>query len=452
MASLAAAFPKFVYDGTMQQQLTCKFAVHLGLKKFIPPSMLRITGALIEAMYIVLVVGAPATRDIAVEGLGALLKHPLAQSIEIPVAGPSKEQQGEGNTELNDEYARLSRRQRHMVFAVAGREPARGQFLALLEKTERDIDLRGKKIDVRAMEEHADRLRTLPALYRQTPEEMQEETLERCITILCNSARATIIEPADSSIDVARFRESIFRTIDKMIDRGAAATRFDAVVAMALKATPRTLIGQPFDCNANVRATVAIMMTAAKLVKHSSISTTETELRSLFKVLSAPQSLWTNPGIVEGCFRTLPILLANPKYAGDMEGALGTLFHELKQTPAADDFPGIHRRIYATSCFRLLLTAVTEHIYAQIRQLRSGERLELDVDRAVHALVATVAPKLIEHVFEPEFDLVSGFGDAPAASRSETVMAAAAFEDELLAERPHCTGNGARPRRRRGSC
>ena len=72
----------FVLKGTLQQQVACKFAIQLGLHlpKKMPPSVRTLAVMpLIDALLEVLRLGAPTTRDTAVEGLGALLKlvdHP----------------------------------------------------------------------------------------------------------------------------------------------------------------------------------------------------------------------------------------------------------------------------------------------------------------------------------------------------------------------------------------
>src|ERR1041384_7750243 len=75
LAGVGATFETLVLTGTLDQQFVCKIAVEIGRKQAIPDVFrTSICEPLISALITVLRVGAPTTRDSAVEGLGAVLK------------------------------------------------------------------------------------------------------------------------------------------------------------------------------------------------------------------------------------------------------------------------------------------------------------------------------------------------------------------------------------------
>ena len=72
LQEIADRFPRLVLEGTLQQQFCSKLAAEFKPDLMIPDSVRdTVVVKLIEALRVVLRVGAPTTRDSAIEGLGA---------------------------------------------------------------------------------------------------------------------------------------------------------------------------------------------------------------------------------------------------------------------------------------------------------------------------------------------------------------------------------------------
>src|ERR1051326_3903428 len=169
--------------------------------------------------------------------------------------------------------------------------------------------------------------------------------------------------PADDSspnvaIAAAQYQESVFRDIDVVIRRGGPAGTFDDVTAQAVDSLPDTMVGPIAMCNAQIRATVAILRTAVRIaISRNGSSATKNALMPVFNALSSV-SRWRNPGIAEGCFQALPTLLPNPAHADLGRTALDALFIHLQPPADTTDPARLHVHLVSASCFRKLLVAL----------------------------------------------------------------------------------------------
>lgn len=444
---------RLVLSGTLQQQLVCKLAIQLGLPRAIAvPRSVRehLIRPMIDGLIDVLTLGAPTTRDAAIEGLGSLLHLTGNHNRLFPpvVRRPVERDPGETKAEYDDRvevsedyFDRLERR-RLMVLVLAG-DPASsaeyrrqltwpiGQAVAAL--CERQPIPWEEIEDV--LFEVPDLLRILPALARQAgPSRLPAHPVER---LWDAAAFLSIPDEAPSSTRVAfaRFQESLFRTIDAALDRFPAEHRdtFDEAIAGAVAAIPHTIAGEPALCNAQIRATVAIIRTAASFITRNDGATrTKAALAPLFGNLHV-STPWSNHGIAEGCYRALPELVYVAAHDDLTTPALNALFAELERRPRSDDLLETHRRLIANSCFRRILVSLTDAGYerhltsASEESARSAERqVEAQVRTLLHA--PTVAN--IRRICQGQHPELGAFGQSRDVA--EIVLAGIAFESALL--------------------
>ena len=165
-----------------------------------------------------------------------------------------------------------------------------------------------------ALYERADLLRILPAVARQRGDRPLPEAPAK---LLVDAAVPLPVEEDDSEdvAALAHIRESLFRTLDIAMDRDWNWTNFDHIIAAAVHAIPQTIAGSPSVCNAQIRTTVAILRTGARVVKVSEGKSKAAEpLALLFARLDDKVTKWANPGIAEGCYRAIPELVGNPVF------------------------------------------------------------------------------------------------------------------------------------------
>jgi hypothetical protein len=422
LRAIGHELPRFVLTGTVAQQLVCKLAVHIGLAPDVPCALVDAIGKeMLEAMKAVLEIGAPATRDIAVEGLGAMLK--LFDNPQTLVETPANP--GVGDDEVNEGWIQRFKRRRLVALAIAGHQDSVDEFFHELAQ-----DIRG------GYDRRADLLRALPPLWRQRktdPGAMRD----RCVGFLCSAA--SVLHPGERQspqllISFARFQESIFRTIETMIVRNAPAKDFDDVVAAAVRNIPPTLFVTADLANAQTRATVAIIGTAAQIVSRVPGSRCEEALKKHFLQLGEERSPWANPGVIEGCFNTLPYLLGNPDHNDWTQPALDALLLHLRTSCAMDDLVAMHRRLFANACFRRLLIAIQERVHQKLSEFHTASEEELrgeEADHAVSMLLARPDAELVLEIFQAHYDPVAAAAPPPVGI-SEVVIGAVAFEADLL--------------------
>lgn len=412
---IAAAFETLVLAGTLQQQLCCKIAIELteprGEATLPPPVNEHLVDPLVEALIIVVRVGAPTTRDSAVEGLGALLR--LFERSESRLGPLTVIEDGCGDQEFNKDYRERLKRRRKLILAVAGQSTARKRFTNLMKtslpetlekiraRTDVTAEQRTEELQ-RVFYERGDFLRTLPAMDRQ----QRKGGLPWSATeFLQEGARVLSIgEEKDGRVLIAfaRFQESVFRTIDVVLRRRGDWRPYDGVVAAAVNAIPRTLTAAAPVCNARIRATISILRTAMRLVeKTNEASDTRDALALVFAQLSS--GLWSNLGIIEGCYRRLPNLVRSRKHSDLVRAALIAMLRDLRETD--EGLIATHRRLAAASCFRQILMQLAE----------SGRREQ------VAALLASP-----EEILDPGS---TGTQDGISAA----IIASVAFEKALLA-------------------
>lgn len=475
-----------VLEGTLQQQFFCKLATRLGFVRAtaLPPTVVELVAVpMISALHDVIRVGAETTRDSAIEGMGALLK--LAREGKLPVerfqaAAPIDD--GLGDPDVNRMYARRLERRRKMVLAVAdpdccgelldeldeavetlldplrtALDRTREKFAGERKKLEepRQFDAKRKKqhdewvrvLDERAVAEikkledelqtvlytRADLLRVLPAIVRQN---RGTGDIRRFVALLCRAARTPGPRSDDSSeilVAYARYQESVFRTIDILMKRDDSWKNFDGVISDAVKSIPRIVAGLPQVCNAQVRATVALLRTAVHVVRRAGPkSKTRTALQPLFDGLGDAQP-WLNPAIAEGCYRALPDLLPYRVHDALSRPALEALFRDLRRVPSVDDLPGAHRRLIATSCFRRLLIALADRIYEQdLEQDLSDSATEGSADADLWLLLRAPDPLNAFRIFHRNGRPAIPSGSAMAGNVAVEVISAIAYECDLL--------------------
>lgn len=448
LKAIGDSLPTLVLAGTLQERFCTKLAVQLGLRSSIPDNVRdEIVRPLTKALVTLIHVGAPTTRDAAVEGLGALLKCLGGEAAdnfvlepELPVTREENESEKEyeARVAISAEFRKRLQRRRLIVLTVAGHEASRREFD---EKLNVALVSLITNPDTRAVEtalyERQDLLRYLPGIARQDSSATGWAT-ERLLDAaglleLRGERRPEVL------IAFARFQESVFRTIDAALRR-QEWKQFDQAVATAVWAIPRTLVGDAAVCNARIRATVAILRTAIRVVNASAgKAKTNAAVEKRFEEL-AESSAWTNHGVLEGCYRGLQDLVAEPKHDHRLtKPALEVLFADLRHTnallnrrrPTVDDLVRTHRGLVASGCFRRLLVALTDDLHE--RQLIETEKeAQLDeetVDRRILAILNDPTPEKMRHICQGKD--VGG----PAATADDvdaSVIASIAFESELL--------------------
>lgn len=431
LSTLAERLPRWVLDGTVQQQVVCKLAIHLGLTNATPPRALLdvLRNSMIPALQTVVDIGAPATRDIALEGLGALLKI----LPDPKCLAPSwTNHDGEGDAEINKRYVDRRRRRYLLVGAIAGDAESQVKYF---EKLRQPLD---EDFDARVAY-----LRALPAIWRQTVEPTPA-ILGGYVGFLTQAAsidRAEADRLGVSRAAFARFREGVFTTISVMMRRDATPSGFDEVIARAVERLPLTLVGTAADGNAESRATIAIITAAGNVVAAADVEAARASheesachgaLEVLFGNLDQLHSVWSNPGLAEGCFRSLPTILAGGKKwaAKGLDEALKTL----RNDAPSNDFVALHRRVIANACLRTLLVTLVGRMHDRLLEfhIAADEQVyERDLDHAVAILLAEPTAQNIQRVFDPKYNPVAGArGDLPS-SLSESVIAAAASANDL---------------------
>jgi hypothetical protein len=436
--------PDFVLQGTLQQQVTCKLAIRLGLR--LPRTMSRsmkdlVVMPLIDALIKLLRLGAPTTRDTAVEGLGALLKlvdhaEVLFPSSEpLPVMRDANEDDAayaSRRTISNQYFARLERR-RLMVLTIAGHPKSHAEFL---EKLEEPIAGKVSRLllgpnawnDVEhALNVHSDLLRILPAMARQGRRLPDDAT-----SLLCAAAGLVAFgtdAPPASLVALTRFQESVFRTIDAALRRTShwKWQDFDESVAAAVRAIPQSIGGPPSVCNGQIRATVAMLRTAIRLVIASGgkKSDTKAAIEPLFHNLGRHMR-WSNLGIVEGCYRGLAELTADARLNDLISPALEALFAQFKHSYKTDDLVEIHRHLIANACFRRMLILVAE------RGRPDDVQDALKVEQQLRLLLREPTGENVLRVCQRNEGVIGWPTAVLPSDASHTIIAGIAFESDLL--------------------
>ena len=391
--AIGASFQPLVLEGTVYQQLVSAFAVQLG--SLAPGELARVRAAvvtpLVDALVTLLRVGAPNTRDSAVEGLGALLKGAGGDAEKETPFQNLVPQLKDGASKIAQQYvARLTRR-RTMSLTVAGHKEAHRQFVDSLRERIASViaDVRRKGGDTllddlqTALYERADLLRTLPALLRQGGVDIDDAT-----GFLRDAAQLPPMREDEGeavAVAFARFQESVFRTIDVVIKREPKWLSLDQSIADAVLSIPATVVGPPALCNHQIRATIAILQAATRFIEHDfDGSLTKSALSPLFRGLRQKPAPWLNLGLAEGCYRGLPFLLSNAAHDDLVRPALNALFKHLHRHHDPHDFAETHRQLIANACFRRILIRRME-VATEIA-VRTGNTDEQSVEHDVRAL------------------------------------------------------------------
>jgi hypothetical protein len=451
LTSIGLAFGVLVLEGTPQQQLCGRLAIELGQRSEaeLRPLLNTVATPLIAALQIVLRVGAAPTRDSAVEGLGALLRsfHDTAAELFPAEARPTEDPVDEDVEEEEEKQSHINRlffdrldRRRLMVFAVARDAGERAEFFDELSEPvaakiqticdeAQDDDHRRRSLKD-ALYSRADLLRTLPGLLRQAAPEEKDGLRRKAIQLLRDASSFTEIDEDDDAVHTAfvHYQESVFRTIDVMIKRDATGKDFDKVLALALKATPGTLVGHSSVCNARVRATFALIRTAARLItKDPKSAETIGELGPLFSTLADP-SPWSNLGIAEGCYYVVPYLARISDYDKLSGAALGALFTRIRRPPGSDDLAETHHQLVATACFRRLILILVQ----RTDEHSATDPESLEVKRDVSKLLTEPTIEDVLDAFQ-NTRTWSALASKPAHPLTTgIVIAGTAFETELL--------------------
>src|ERR1044071_9729426 len=433
--------PSLVLEGTQHQQFCCKLAIGLGTRRAISlpdPVVAYVARPLIQALKIVLRVGAPTTRDGAVEGLGALLKLIDDPDLVFLESEIPRDERKEGDPRINTAYIDRLRRRRLIVLPVAGHRESRSRFKKAISKPVDGILDRVRRkshaLDLtRKMEEalysRADLLRSLPAISRQNP---GGHLPWNPVDVLCDAANVRQMredDPAAVLIAFAYYQESLFRTIDPMVRRDKDAATFDRVVAEAVQSIPHTMVGTPAVCNFRIRATIAILRTAVSLARKLGIdSQTGRALQPLFDSLKTPTQ-WANLGIAEGCYRALPDLLPLPAFNKLSKPALDVLFSHLEQQHHLNDLVATHRHLVANSCFRRILIKLTDEVHERHLSEASdaASQYEERVERNIRALLRHPDTETVLQGFQSP-----GLSDAASADTADVVIGGIAFETDML--------------------
>ncbi|MEA2337547.1 MAG: hypothetical protein QOE82_1554, partial [Thermoanaerobaculia bacterium] len=391
---------------------------------------------LIKALIAVLTLGAPTTRDAAVEGLGALLKlvdDPQACFRLPPRQAVIQEEEEEEKVyiervRINDQYLNRLERRHLMVLTIAGHTKSQDEFCRRLKTSiqEKVAGLCAKDevpwSEVEdALYEYPDLLRILPAIERQKSNLPKDSG-----TLLCDAARLLAIDvaaPEQIVIAFARFQESVFRTIDVALRRCEWTwNALDDIVAAAVAAIPRSIAGTPAVCNAQIRATVAILRTAFRLLKrHPASPSTRKALKPMFAVLNDREP-WSNIGIFEGCFRGLPHLVADSRYDDLTDMALDALFEQLAAPAHLDDLVEVHRHLVVASCFRRILLSLMD----------AGEEGAAGVEHRARMLLRDPSRATVQRACRATIEDEAAEPGFPA-DVAPCVIASVALEHDLLA-------------------
>lgn len=452
LRAIGETFATFVLDGTQQQKFCGRLAIGLGLRSSaeIQPLLQTIVEPLIDALLVVLRVGAAPTRDSAVEGLGALLKflpHPSARYPKYERPARADEDgdevpEPERQVVIDQLYFDRLDRRRMMALAVAGDPVMREAFLAevrrpisdRIEEAERkaggDVDRLEPEL-LTILYTQADLLRTLPGLVRQCAAGERNAFQRRAVKYLNDAAVAR--EPVNAGDTVLRsfahFQESVFRTIDVMIKRGATHEDFEESLAKALRETRRTLVGHSSVCNARVRATFALIQTTARLIQADREETAvKAELVPLFEMLAKPTP-WPNLGIAEGCYYVVPFLAGNRWHEDIVKIALEQLFLRISSTPPpSDNLPEIHNQLIAAACFRRLILVLMQRTDEHSLTDRGSVRIKRDVSRLLEEPTIEEVLKAFR-IKRTWFEIMNA---PPSATTTGIVIAGTAFETDLL--------------------
>jgi hypothetical protein len=444
---IGSCFSRLVLAGTLQQRFCSKLATEFGDPAAIPDSVRdEVMTPLIGALQTVLRVGAPVTRDDAIEGLGALLKYfgdpaeALPRDPRVPVRTEESERFEDfaAQTYVSEDYFDRLDRRRLMVLTVAGHGASRENFVQKLAEPMADViaALRRKEkwneTIPYALWERSDLLRILPALTRQRQGTPLPQKPSALLTAAVAPLRLDELDPPEVVIAYARYRESVFRTIEAALRRDWKWTKFDDAIASAVKNIPRTVAGSPVMCNAEIRATVALVRTAVRIVRYSEEkpSSTRRSLEELFRGLDMEPTPWANHGIAEGCFRALPDLLAKRMYNELTAPALRALCTQLLEVPPHFDLVKVHRRLVVDSCFRRILRTLADTLQeSQVAEAVIAERPELrEIDRRLHVLLRFPTPANLRGASQKAVFLP---GMTPT-DIAEPVIAGIGFESTLL--------------------
>jgi hypothetical protein len=444
VASIGKAFEALVVEGTQQQQLCGRIAIALGDSQHdVTPLLKSVARNLIDALQVVLRVGATTTRDTAVEGLGALLKFYSPAEAKKLFGRPRKPEKTDdvAQQKINRIYFDRLERRRLMGLAVAGhpmkrqkffkrlREPIAATIDAIRRRERNNPDeLHARLLD--ALYSRADLLRTFPALIRQATAKERPALFREAIAHLKDAATFTGITEDEDAVLVAfaQFQESVFRTIDVMIKRGAGHRHFDRAIAQALDATPRTLVGPASVCNAQVRATVALLRTASRLISEDhETSKTKGALTPIFGDLAAP-SPWPNLGITEGCYAILPFLASNKDHDGLSKPALESLFKRIKSPPPFGDLAAMHHQLVASASFRRLIL----RLMRRTDELSENDADSLHVQRDVSRLLSEPTADQVLTAFQTPVTWAVAMQTPVPRWTAAIVIAGTAFENDLL--------------------
>ena len=437
---LGEKFPQLVLNGTFQQQFACKLATWLALPREIPlPAsvMTNVIAPLTDALIAVLRVGAPATRDAAVEGLGGLLKlfpEPAMRFPALPRLEVQREKEETDETfndrkRISDEYFDRLERRHLMVLTIANDVPSCAEFADHLKEpiTARVAGLLAmsevpwKKVED-VLYSYPDLLRILPAVARQN-----SAISLNSAGLLYDAARLARIDagaPEWVTLAFARFQENVFRTIDTALRRcDWDWPDLDEALSTAIRALPRGIDGTPSVCNARIRATVAVVRTATRLITSGSgVSSTKAALKDLFSNIGAAAP-WMNLGIIESAYRVLPDLLPHSEHDDLTEPMLQWLIRQFSRPHNVDDLVEVHRHLIANSCFRRIVAAALD-----------------STDSSNHNAAENAVRKLLsEPTTENVFRLRRRIGglhsttDQKPSGIAPAVIAGIVFESELLA-------------------
>jgi len=440
LMKLGAKLPALVLRGRLEQQFACKLATQLALPRPRIKLPKCVIGCVVEpltrALIDVLTLGAPTTRDAAVEGLGGLLKlfDKPAERFKLLPRLPVAREDDETDEEFakrvtisNDYFDRLERRHL-MVLTIAEDPDSQTEFCRRLAEP---INEKIKRLRARdpvpwdeiedALYAYPDLLRILPAIKRQ-----KSKIAIDSAALLSDAAQLLTVdsEASDSvTVALARFQESVFRTVDAAMRRFDWNWReLDKVIAAAVRGIPRSIVGTPAMCNAQIRATVAIVRTAIVLIVITSEAPlTKIALNELFRELGTRKP-WSNLGIVEGCYRGLPALLAQHRHDRLTAGPLASLVEQLSRPHRFDELSEVHRHVIANACFRRIVATVMD----------VGDDRDPEVELCVRALLRYPTAENIRRVCrqQPPVDKVTN--DMPVEI-AQAVIANIAFESELLA-------------------
>ena len=428
LASLGDVSRGFILTGTPQQLFIAHLSIRIGLAFPIPVSLRdKLALPLVDALSIVLELGAPVTRDMVVEGLGALQKHCSDPNRLPPRRLTDAQRDDEGDSRINRTYEARRERRASIILAIAGDPHHNNEYWRILGQPV------GKEYDRRA-----DFVRALPAVCRQAIQSELRRTFTAAESTLVSAAAAPHpdIDAASEIVAAfARYQETVFSTIDVMLDRGMSANAFETVIAKAVRNLRTTIAGPLNVSNAQVRATIAILCTAAKAAARLVGSKIDDELKLRYMHLSGERSDLANPGIIEGCFRGLPLLLWDGEHNDWTRAALYALFAHLKRVPDLQNTVGLHSRLCAHAALRRVLVALAERLHRQFLEFHdtAEEGRELrDVEYAIRQLFSGASPDVILDIFQRGGKFRDIVGDEMPRDIAEGILSTAALERDVL--------------------